>query len=335
MLAESAAQPGFVRAATRFVAELGRSMVDPARFTRALRDWAGDGPRRAYAEEVAAALPRLPRRARPRRRRRRRRVRLARARRPAGRSRRMGRHAPVRLRVRRLHRARARCARDDLGPLRRRRERVAAVRARPRGLPGHGRHQAGAARARRLGAGARAGRRALRGGLARRPPPPRTAPVRGARRAGRPGRRDLVPQRRRRARRGRARRRAHPRAAARGRRARRRGRGVPAAELVRVAARAGVRRLRDSLLDRPSRPVRPHRHRARPAGADPLRLARRQRRRPAHLPAHPRKAARDRPGRPARGRCPQGGRPQRRAGPRAVGGEELRAGRARPARPGA
>ena len=54
VLAESAAQPGFVRAATRFVAELGRSMVDPARFTRALRDWVGDGPRRAYAEEVAA-----------------------------------------------------------------------------------------------------------------------------------------------------------------------------------------------------------------------------------------------------------------------------------------
>jgi ATP-dependent helicase/DNAse subunit B len=54
VLAESAAQPGFVRAAARFVAELGRSMVDPARFTRALRDWAGDGPRRAYAEEVAA-----------------------------------------------------------------------------------------------------------------------------------------------------------------------------------------------------------------------------------------------------------------------------------------
>ena len=54
VLAESAAQMGFVRAATRFVAELGRSMVDPARFTRALRDWAADGPRRGYAEEVAA-----------------------------------------------------------------------------------------------------------------------------------------------------------------------------------------------------------------------------------------------------------------------------------------
>ena len=54
VLAESAAQPGFVHAAARFVAELGRSMVEPARLTRALRDWAGDGPRRAYAEEVAA-----------------------------------------------------------------------------------------------------------------------------------------------------------------------------------------------------------------------------------------------------------------------------------------
>jgi ATP-dependent helicase/DNAse subunit B len=54
VLAESAAQPGFVRAAARFVAELNRSMVKPARLTQALREWAGDGPRRAYAEEVAA-----------------------------------------------------------------------------------------------------------------------------------------------------------------------------------------------------------------------------------------------------------------------------------------
>ena len=54
LLAESAAQPGFVRAAARFVAELGRSRVGPARFTRALRAWAGDGPRARYAEEVAA-----------------------------------------------------------------------------------------------------------------------------------------------------------------------------------------------------------------------------------------------------------------------------------------
>ncbi|MEJ7750522.1 MAG: PD-(D/E)XK nuclease family protein [Thermoleophilaceae bacterium] len=52
-LAESASQPGFVKAAVRFMTELERSMVQPARFTRALREWAGDGLRRAYAEEIA------------------------------------------------------------------------------------------------------------------------------------------------------------------------------------------------------------------------------------------------------------------------------------------
>jgi ATP-dependent helicase/DNAse subunit B len=56
VLRESATQPGFVRAAARVVGELGRvsPAVEPPRFTRALRDWAGDGPRRAYADEVAA-----------------------------------------------------------------------------------------------------------------------------------------------------------------------------------------------------------------------------------------------------------------------------------------
>ncbi len=54
LLAESATQPGFVRAAAGFVAELERSMVEPARFTQALRAWAGEGPRSAYAEEIAA-----------------------------------------------------------------------------------------------------------------------------------------------------------------------------------------------------------------------------------------------------------------------------------------
>ena len=53
VLVESAAQPGFVRAAARFVAELNRSMVEPAHLTRSLRQWAGDGPRRAYADEVS------------------------------------------------------------------------------------------------------------------------------------------------------------------------------------------------------------------------------------------------------------------------------------------
>jgi ATP-dependent helicase/DNAse subunit B len=56
VLAESAAQPGFVRAAAHFFAELGQVQgeVSAARLTRALRDWAGDGPRREYAEEIAA-----------------------------------------------------------------------------------------------------------------------------------------------------------------------------------------------------------------------------------------------------------------------------------------
>ena len=54
VLSESARQPGFGRAALRFVAELERSMVEPPRFAKALRQWAGDGPRRAYAEDVAA-----------------------------------------------------------------------------------------------------------------------------------------------------------------------------------------------------------------------------------------------------------------------------------------
>jgi ATP-dependent helicase/DNAse subunit B len=62
-LAESAARPGFVRAATRFVGEVERSlaartaagpaMVEPARLTQALRVWAGEGPRRAYVDEIA------------------------------------------------------------------------------------------------------------------------------------------------------------------------------------------------------------------------------------------------------------------------------------------
>jgi ATP-dependent helicase/DNAse subunit B len=54
VLAASAEQPGFVKAAARLVAELGGARVDPARFTQALRAWAGDGPRRRYADEVAA-----------------------------------------------------------------------------------------------------------------------------------------------------------------------------------------------------------------------------------------------------------------------------------------
>ena len=58
VLAASAAQPGFARAALRFATELERSMVEPARFTQAMRRWAGDGPRRPYAEEVATVYRR-------------------------------------------------------------------------------------------------------------------------------------------------------------------------------------------------------------------------------------------------------------------------------------
>ena len=58
VLAASAAQPGFARAARRFATELERSMVEPARFTEALRRWAGDGSRRAYADEVATVYRR-------------------------------------------------------------------------------------------------------------------------------------------------------------------------------------------------------------------------------------------------------------------------------------
>jgi ATP-dependent helicase/nuclease subunit B len=57
-LGRSAGRPGFVRATVRLVAELERSMVEPARFTQALRDWAGDGPRSGYAAEVAAIYSR-------------------------------------------------------------------------------------------------------------------------------------------------------------------------------------------------------------------------------------------------------------------------------------
>jgi ATP-dependent helicase/DNAse subunit B len=58
VLGESAAQPGFVRAATRFVAEVRRfdrgAALDPEHFERAMHSWAGAGPRRPYAGDLAA-----------------------------------------------------------------------------------------------------------------------------------------------------------------------------------------------------------------------------------------------------------------------------------------
>ena len=49
-LAPSAAAPGFAAAAGALFAELQRSLVEPARFTRALRAWGGA----PYADELAA-----------------------------------------------------------------------------------------------------------------------------------------------------------------------------------------------------------------------------------------------------------------------------------------
>jgi ATP-dependent helicase/DNAse subunit B len=54
VLTRSAAAPGFAAAAGALFAELGRSLIGPARFVRAVRDWeaAGDAP--AHAGELAA-----------------------------------------------------------------------------------------------------------------------------------------------------------------------------------------------------------------------------------------------------------------------------------------
>jgi ATP-dependent helicase/DNAse subunit B len=53
-LRDSARQPGFARAAARLISELERTMVEPASFESALEQWAGHGPRRRYAREVAS-----------------------------------------------------------------------------------------------------------------------------------------------------------------------------------------------------------------------------------------------------------------------------------------
>jgi ATP-dependent helicase/DNAse subunit B len=53
-LAASAERPGFAKAAVRLFAELERSRVEPGRLAAALKRWAPEGPRAAYAREVAA-----------------------------------------------------------------------------------------------------------------------------------------------------------------------------------------------------------------------------------------------------------------------------------------
>jgi ATP-dependent helicase/DNAse subunit B len=52
VLAASAHQLGFTRAAARFLAEVGRAGIEPDELGGALSDWAGGGPRRAYAREI-------------------------------------------------------------------------------------------------------------------------------------------------------------------------------------------------------------------------------------------------------------------------------------------
>jgi superfamily I DNA/RNA helicase/RecB family exonuclease len=54
VLARSAAAPGFAEAAAALFGELGRSLIGPARFTRAVRDWVATGEAPAHAEELAA-----------------------------------------------------------------------------------------------------------------------------------------------------------------------------------------------------------------------------------------------------------------------------------------
>jgi ATP-dependent helicase/DNAse subunit B len=53
-LSASAERPGFPKAAVRLLAELERSRVEPGRLAAALKRWAPEGARAAYAGEVAA-----------------------------------------------------------------------------------------------------------------------------------------------------------------------------------------------------------------------------------------------------------------------------------------
>jgi ATP-dependent helicase/DNAse subunit B len=53
-LSASAERPGFARAAVRLFAELERSRVEPRRFAAALKRWAPEGAKGAYAAEIAA-----------------------------------------------------------------------------------------------------------------------------------------------------------------------------------------------------------------------------------------------------------------------------------------
>ena len=319
LLAESAAQPGFVRAAARLRgrARAARWSSRPASPRRC-----GRGPATArgarYAEEVAAiyrgyrdgleaagladpelfawrALDALRRE-------------------PAG----WGATPRVRLRLRRLHAAPARRARDARRAAAARTwSRLAAVTS-----PGARRSRPSRPRTRSCSRG-RGREHALaplddhyaaesRAAAA----PRRAQPVRGRRSTARRGRRrDRVPLRRRPARRGRAGRRAPARAAARRRRAGRHRRGAAPPRRLRLAARAGVRRLRHPVLDRPLACRSGHTG----LGRGLLALVRcaaaadGDGRRPARLAAHAGPARQPGAGRPARGGGAPRGRAQRRA----------------------
>ena len=115
VLAASAAQPGFARAALRFATELERSMVEPARFTEAMRALGRRRPAprlRRRGGDGLPPLPRGPRRSGPGRRGP---VRLARAERAAREPPALARDAGVRLRLRRLRPPPARRAGDPVG----------------------------------------------------------------------------------------------------------------------------------------------------------------------------------------------------------------------------
>ena len=336
LLAESAAQPGFVRAAARFVTELGEARVDPARFTQALRAWAGHGPRARYAEEVAAILrgyregletagladPEL--------------FAWRALERAAARTGALGRHAGLRVRLRRLQPAPARRARDDRrgAPVRRGRLDLAALRARPSRVHGGGQRPPGPALPGRSREAAPSARRPLRARGARAAAPHRTPPLRGRRgaRARRRRRRRLLPPGRRPAVRDRAGRCAPARAAARRRGAGGHRRRPTPPRRVRLPPRAGLRRLRDPLLAGSASAARTHRLGPRPARPRSLRgVARRgDRRGPARMAADARAARAARPGRPARVQGQARRRALRRAGPRDLGGRALGARRARP-----
>ena len=363
LLADSAGQPGFVRAASRFVAELDGSVpgLEPPRFTSALRQWAGDGPRRRYADELAAIYRHY-------------REGLAAAGLVDRELQRWGaldalRREPqrwgvtplfvygfddfTRLELDALETVAVRCGADvvvslPFEPGRLAFRAVSGIVAELAqladstvALEAVSDHYAAASRATSAPAGAgpvRAGRR-----TARRESAPADTPVdrdagpgADGSRAGAvagsraPSRRRLRARRRRRARRGRAGGGRGADAAARGHAGGRRGGRLPRPGAVRVAAGAGLRRLRHPLLDRPLAAARPHERRPRPARAAALRAARRLRGRPARLAAHAGQARAAAAGGPARGRRAARRRRGRRCRARPLGGAPLAARRAGP-----